>query len=131
MSEIEQAKHALLGSIKLAIAHVRGDSSYPAYIPEQEIDQLIAAVQRAGAAPAEQDRPWDWGDWKPCAEHPHAEHELVCFACNPALTADGAASEAHAPTATCDCGYENKINGQCSCGYVHGVPVSAGEKEQP
>ena len=29
----------------------------------------------------------------------------------------------HSPVSeTCDCGYENKLNGQCSCGYVHEQP---------
>jgi hypothetical protein len=29
--------------------------------------------------------PFDWGDWRPCAHHPTADHEIVCFACNPIL----------------------------------------------
>ena len=43
-----------------------------------------------GATPQEQERPWNWGDWRPCAEHPKADHELVCFECNPALAGEGA-----------------------------------------
>jgi hypothetical protein len=49
-----------------------------------------------------------WGDWERCTEHPDAEHELVCFACNPDLAAESGLGEQpfpremqHTPRADC------------------------------
>lgn len=78
---------------RVNVRHVSGNGGHP-FTPKPctcGLDTLLSEPRSGeGATPQEQERPWNWGDWRPCAEHPKADHELVCFECNPALAGEGA-----------------------------------------
>jgi hypothetical protein len=60
----------------------------------------------------EQDRPWNWGDWRPCAEHPKAQHELQCFECR-GIDADETTWACDACITTSHCWHHGRCLAEC------------------
>jgi hypothetical protein len=71
---------------------------------EQDLGASLLRADELASPPTTEALPdkeqWDWGDWTPCSQHPKADHELVCFECNPALKGE--------PDATHDIGDEKR-----------------------